>query len=76
VLIVRRPIIIPHKTETKFMPERGDPCFVREVYTNATYKIVGNDGVQVGPINDKFLKRYYPYICKMLFNYLSYSFVQ
>ncbi|XP_074290302.1 uncharacterized protein LOC141617032 [Silene latifolia] len=32
---------------------------VQEVYTNGAYKIVDEDGVHVGPINGKFLKRYY-----------------
>ncbi|XP_074301034.1 uncharacterized protein LOC141632380 [Silene latifolia] len=31
----------------------------KEVYTNGAYKIVDEDGVRVGPINGKFLKRYY-----------------
>ena len=30
-----------------------------EVYTNGAYKIVDGDGLRVGPINAKFLKRYY-----------------
>ncbi|XP_074297455.1 uncharacterized protein LOC141628182 [Silene latifolia] len=31
----------------------------KEVYTNDAYKIVDEDGVRVGPINGKFLKRCY-----------------
>ena len=32
---------------------------VQEVYTNRAYKIVNKNGLRIGPINDKFLKRYY-----------------
>ncbi|XP_028091507.1 uncharacterized protein LOC114291828 [Camellia sinensis] len=35
------------------------PYMVTEVYTNGAYKIVDKKGTGVGPINDKFLKRYY-----------------
>ena len=60
VLAVRRPIIIPHKTGSKFTSKWDGPYVVREVYTNGAYRIVGTDGVRVGPINGKFLKLYYP----------------
>ena len=60
VLAVRRPIIIPHKTGSKFTSKWDGPYVIREVYTNGAYRIVGTDGVQVGAINGKFLKLYYP----------------
>ena len=60
VLAVRRPIIIPHKTGSKFTSKWDGPYVIREAYTNGAYKIVGADGVRVGPINGKFLKLYYP----------------
>ncbi|KAK9714901.1 hypothetical protein RND81_06G129300 [Saponaria officinalis] len=59
VLAVRRHIIISHKTGNKFTPKWDGPYVVQEVYTNGAYKIVDNDGLRVGPINGKFLKRYY-----------------
>ncbi|KAI4365094.1 hypothetical protein MLD38_021113 [Melastoma candidum] len=59
VLAVRRPIIVTHKTESKFTSKWDGPYVVQEAYTGGAYKIVDQDGVRVGPINGKFLKRYY-----------------
>ena len=60
VLAVRRPIVVSHKTGSKFTSKWDGPYVIKEVYTNGAYKIVDADGVHVGPINGKFLKRYYP----------------
>ncbi|KNA08827.1 hypothetical protein SOVF_159130, partial [Spinacia oleracea] len=59
VLAVRRPIITSRKTGSKFTSKWDSPYVVQEVYTNGAYKIVDAKGLRVGPINDKFLKRYY-----------------
>ncbi|XP_074307845.1 uncharacterized protein LOC141642801 [Silene latifolia] len=59
VLAVRRPIITSHKPVGKFTSKWDGPYVVQEVYTNGAYKIFDEDGVRVGPINGKFLKRYY-----------------
>ncbi|XP_061999282.1 uncharacterized protein LOC133716611 [Rosa rugosa] len=59
VLAVRRPIIMTHKTGPKFKSKWDGPYIVSEVYTNGAYKIVAEDGLRIGPINGKFLKRYY-----------------
>jgi len=59
VLAVKRPIVIPHKTGSKFTSKWDGRYLIREVYTNGAYKIAGADGVRVGPINGKFLKLYY-----------------
>jgi len=59
VLAVRRLIIVSHKTGSKFTSKWDGPYVVKEVYTNGAYKIIDADGVRVGPINRKFLKRYY-----------------
>ena len=59
VLAMRRPINISHKTGNKFTSKWDGPYVVQEVYTNGAYKIVDGDGLRVGPINAKFLKRYY-----------------
>ena len=59
VLAVRRPIIITHRTGNKFNSKWDGPYFVQEVYTNGAYKLIDNDGVRIGPINGKFLKRFY-----------------
>ncbi|CAM8927661.1 unnamed protein product [Rhodiola kirilowii] len=59
VLAVRRPIITSHKTGSKFKAKWDGPYVVQEAYTNGAYKIVDQEGLRVGPINGKFLKRYY-----------------
>ncbi|XP_074300798.1 uncharacterized protein LOC141632120 [Silene latifolia] len=59
VLAIRRPIITSHKPVGKFTSTWDGPYVVQEVYTNGAYKIVDEDGIRVGPINGKFLKRYY-----------------
>ena len=60
VLAVRRPIIVSHKTESKFTSKCDSPYVVKEVYTNGAYKVIDADGVRIGSINGKFLKCYYP----------------
>ena len=60
VLVVRRPIIMTHKTGSKFTPEWDGPYVIREVYSNSAHKIVDTEGVQVRSINGRFLKRYFP----------------
>ncbi|KAK4397137.1 hypothetical protein Sango_1550300 [Sesamum angolense] len=58
VLAVRKPIITTHQTENKFLPKWDGPYVVKEFYTNGPYKLVAEDGLRIGPINGKFLKRY------------------
>ena len=67
VLTVRRPVIIMRHTGNMFTSKWDGPYIVKEVYTNGTYKIVDRDGLKIGPINDKFLKKFYayrPYVTK------------
>ena len=59
VLAVRRPIITTRHTGNKFTPKWDGPYVVKEVYTNGAYKIVDKDGMWIGPINGKFLKKFY-----------------
>ncbi|KAL0359876.1 UNVERIFIED_CONTAM: hypothetical protein Sangu_0837000 [Sesamum angustifolium] len=59
VLAVRRPIITTHRTGNKFLPKWDGPYVVKEAYTNGVYKLVAENGLRIGPINRKFLKRYY-----------------
>ena len=56
---MRRPINIFHKIRNKFTLKWDGPYVEQEVYTNGAYKIVDGDGLRVGLINAKFLKRYY-----------------
>ncbi|KAF7150025.1 hypothetical protein RHSIM_Rhsim02G0128300 [Rhododendron simsii] len=60
VLAVRRPINTTHKIGGKFISKWDGPYVVQEVYSSGAYKVVAEDGLRVGPINGKFLKRYYP----------------
>ncbi|KAL0320195.1 UNVERIFIED_CONTAM: hypothetical protein Sradi_5281000 [Sesamum radiatum] len=59
VLAVRRPIITTHRTGNKFTSTWDGHYVVKEVYTNGAYKLIAEDGLRIGPINEKFLKRYY-----------------
>jgi len=43
----------------KLLSKWDSPYAVQKVYTNGAYKIVDENGLRIGPINDKFLKRYY-----------------
>ncbi|XP_049368010.1 uncharacterized protein LOC125832867 [Solanum verrucosum] len=60
VLAVRRPIIISHKSKSKFTSKWDGPYAIQEVYSSGAYKIVDADGLRIGPINERFLKKYYP----------------
>ncbi|KAL0298854.1 UNVERIFIED_CONTAM: hypothetical protein Sradi_6545200 [Sesamum radiatum] len=59
VLAARRPIITTHRTGNKFLPKWDGPYVVKEAYTNGAYKLVDENSLRIGPINGKFLKRYY-----------------
>ncbi|KAL0361641.1 UNVERIFIED_CONTAM: hypothetical protein Sradi_3848600 [Sesamum radiatum] len=58
VLAVRRPIITTHHTGNKFTSKWDGPMSSK-VYTNGAYKLIAEDGLRIGPINGKFLKRHY-----------------
>jgi len=61
VLTVRRPMVMTHKTKRKFQPKWEGPFVVESVYLNGAYRIITPDGdTLMMPINDKFLKKYYP----------------
>jgi len=61
VLTVRRPIIMTHKTKGKFQPKWEGPFVLETVYSNRAYRLMTSDGdLLMMPINDKFLKKYYP----------------
>ncbi|KAL6347552.1 hypothetical protein AAG906_026077 [Vitis piasezkii] len=59
VLAIRRPNITTHKIGNKFTSKWDGPYVVQEVYTNGVYKTVIKDGLRIGLINGKFLKRYH-----------------
>jgi len=61
VLVVRRPMVITHKTKEKFQPKWEGPFVVESVYSNGAYRLITSDGdTLMMSINGKFLKKYYP----------------
>ena len=60
VLAIRRSIFTLHKSGGKFTSKWDGPYVVQEAYSNGAYKHVDVDGLRIGPINAKILKRYYP----------------
>ncbi|XP_070020564.1 uncharacterized protein [Nicotiana sylvestris] len=46
--------------EWKFTLKWDGPYVVQEAYSSGAYKLVDADGMRIGPINGKFLKKYYP----------------
>ncbi|KAL0430526.1 UNVERIFIED_CONTAM: hypothetical protein Sradi_0678600 [Sesamum radiatum] len=59
VLAMRRPIITTHRTRNKFTSKWDSPYIIKEVYTNGAYKLIAEDNLRIGPIQGKFLERYY-----------------
>ena len=61
VLAVRRPMVMTHKTKGKFQPKWERPFVVESVYSSRAYRLITADGdTLMMPINNKFLKKYYP----------------
>lgn len=61
VLIVRRTMIMTYKVKCKFQPKREGPFVVEFVYSNGAYRLITTEGnTLIMPVNDKFLKKYYP----------------
>ena len=62
VLAIWRPIVMSRRMGNKFISKWDGPYVVKEIYTNGAYMIVDHEGLRVGPINGKFLKRYYAWL--------------
>jgi len=61
VLTFRKPIVITHKTKGKFQPKWEGPFVVESIYSNGAYRLITPDfDTLMMPINDRFLKKYYP----------------
>ncbi|GAA0163242.1 hypothetical protein LIER_19154 [Lithospermum erythrorhizon] len=58
VLAVKRPIYTLRKNE-KMVPKWDGPYMVQEVYTSESYLLADQEGLKVGPINGRYLKKYY-----------------
>lgn len=62
VLAVKRPMIMIHKTKSKFKSRWEGPFMVRTVYLNEAYHLINlDDDRMMMPINGNFLKKYYIY---------------
>ena len=60
VLVLRRPIIITHKTKGKFEPKWEGPYVIEQVYDGGAYQLVDQQGSRpMPPINGRFLKKYF-----------------
>jgi hypothetical protein len=58
VLILRRPVVITHKTKGKLEPKWEGPYTIEEVYDGGAYKLVDPQGAwPMPPINARFLKK-------------------
>jgi len=54
-------MVMTHKTKGKFQPKWEGPFMVEIIYLNGAYRLANpNDDLLMMPINDKFLKKYYP----------------
>jgi hypothetical protein len=60
VLILRRPIIVKHKTKGKFEAKCEGPYANEQVYDGGAYQLVDPQGARpMPPINGRFLKKYF-----------------
>ncbi|XXG85698.1 hypothetical protein AAC387_Pa11g0732 [Persea americana] len=58
---VKGPMVFAHKSEGKFEPKWEGPFVIDKVFSNGTYALLNMEGDRcMLPINDKFLKQYYP----------------
>jgi len=61
ILAVKRPMVMTHKTKRKFQPKWERPFIVESAYSNGAYRLITSDNdTLIMPINDRFLKKYYP----------------
>ena len=60
-LAVKRPMVFAHKSKGKFEPKWEGPFVIHKVFSSGAYALLNMEGdICMLPINDKFLKRYYP----------------
>jgi hypothetical protein len=58
VLVLRRPIVVTHKTKGKFEPKWEGPYAIEKVYDGGAYQLVDPQGARpMPPINGRFLKK-------------------
>ena len=58
VPVLRRPIVVTHKTKGKFEPKWEGPYVIEQVSDKGAYQLVDSQGVRpMPPINGRFLKK-------------------
>jgi len=54
-------MVMTHNTKEKFQPKWEGPFVLESVYSNGACRLITPDGDKLMiPINDRFLKKYYP----------------
>ena len=60
VLVLRRPIVVTHRTKGKFKPKWEGPFVIERVYDGGAYQLIDDQGLHpIPPINDRYLKKYF-----------------
>ena len=60
VLVLRRPIVVTHKTKGKFEPKWEGPYIIEQAYDGGAYQLIDHHGNRpMPPINGRFLKKYF-----------------
>jgi hypothetical protein len=60
VLVLRRPIIVTHRTKGKFKPKWEGPFIVEQVYDGGAYQLMDHQGLRpMPPVNGRYLKKYF-----------------
>ena len=55
-------MVMTHKTKVKFKPKWEGPFMIETVYSSEAYRLANPNGdTLMMLINDKFLKKYYPW---------------
>jgi hypothetical protein len=60
VLVLRRPIIVTHRTKGNFKPKWEGPFIVEQVYDGGAYQLMDHQGLRpMTPVNGRYLKKYF-----------------
>jgi hypothetical protein len=60
ILVLRRSIIVTHRTKEKFKPKWEGPFIVEQVYDGGAYQLMDHQGIRpMPPVNGRYLKKYF-----------------
>jgi len=60
VLVLRRPIVVTHRTKEKFEPKWEGSFVIEQVYDGGAYQLIDDHGLRpMPPINGRHLKKYF-----------------